>query len=363
MGIINFSLPAIAARIVSVLTPLLSLMFAGTATADPIVGHRYLPDEQAFYLFQAFQARTPAERLRIGHIGVISERRDDAWVVSAVLQGYPGHELGLRRGDRLLSADDEAFHPLWSFNERDKDLARCGAAQNLQLRYARNETVQEHAIRPVCENLFDSYRSATEHSVNTFITGNKSVSYLQLWALSRNADDRLYFQQLLGSLSNSDALILDLRHAYGYFDWLQVQLFFPGHSRLLDVTSPEDHPSRVIQPAPLSISAAGVLFEKPLVIIANEQTRGGAELLLAQLSRSPRSLSTGLPTTGFIEGIPLIREPAALIYRNRGRIEIDGHRPEISGIAVDFEQGYPLDSSRATDPQFEAALNLLLNVL
>ena len=363
MRSISLSLPAIALRIISVATALLSLMLAGTVTANTTAERRYLPDQQAFYLYQAFQARTASERLRIGHIGVISERQDDTWVVSAVLQGYPGHELGLRRGDRLLSVENEAFHPLWSFNERDDDLARCRTARNLQLRYARNDTVQEQAIRPVCENLFDSYRSATEHSVNTFITGNKSVSYLQLWALSRNADDRLYFLQLLKGLSNNDALILDLRHAYGYFDWPQVQPFFPGTSRHLDVSSTGDHSSRVIQPAPASIVTTGELFEKPLVVIANEQTRGGAELLLAQLSRSPRSLTTGLPTAGFIEGIPLVPAPAALIYRSQGRIEIDGHRPEINGIAVDFEQEYPLDSSRATDPQFEAALNLLLNVL
>jgi len=267
------------------------------------------PDDWHEHLQQAFAAPSPEQRIPLRHLGIVPEYSNNDWYVGAVLQGYPAHGAGLRRGDRLHTINGEPFHPL-----------RIPGPQSVTLRFERANSQQTVELLPVYENLFDSYRSATDASINRFITGNKAVTYVQLWALSRAPADLQYYRHLFNIVfRGSDALILDLRHAYGYMDWQHTDPFFASRRPFEHTGTDSTAPAETVRQ-----------FEGPVVIISNEYTRGGAETLMHHLSTSSRTMLIGINS---------------------------------ANVPVDHQQAYPLLTAGSVDPQFEAALNILLNVL
>ena len=283
------------------------------------------------YLHQAFAAATPEQRVPLHHLGIVPEPINGHWYTSAVLHGYPAARAGLRRGDRLLAADGQKFHPVQSLNAITRRPGRDAGHATILFEYERNGLRSATELLPVYENLFDSYRSATDASINRFITGNKAVTYAHFWALSRSPADLLYYRHLFNSVfRGSDALILDLRHAYGYLDWQHTDPFFASRRAFPAWPGAGGSAAPSITPPPLEASAQVRRFEGPVVIICNEQTHGGAEEFLHRLATSPRVMLVGVGT---------------------------------ENVAVDFEQHHPVLTAGSVDAQFEAALNILLNVL
>lgn len=287
------------------------------------------------YLQQAFAAATPEQRVPLYHLGIVPERLNGHWYTGATLHGYPALRAGLRRGDRLLTIDGQTFHPVQSLNANGHHPRGLAYPQPISLTFERNGAQSATEVLPVYENLYDSYRSAIDASINRFITGNKAVTYTHLWALSRSPADLHYYRHLFNTVfRGSDALILDLRHAYGYVDWQHTDPFFA--SRRAFPTWPgrgEDRgedAQQWITPPPGDPTDQVRRFEGPVVIICNEHTRGGAEELMYRLATSPRVMLVGVGT---------------------------------ENVAVDFEQRHPVLSAGSVDAQFEAALNVLLNVL
>ncbi len=283
------------------------------------------------YLHQAFAAATPEQRMPLHHLGIVPESVNGGWYTSAVLHGYPAARAGLRRGDRLLAVDGQAFHPVLSLNTSSGHAGRVARRTTILLEYERNGLHATADLLPVYENLYDSYRSAMDASINRFITGNKAVTYGHFWALSRSPADLHYYRQLFNTaFRGSDALILDLRHAYGYLDWQHTDPFFASRRAFPAWPDRDGHQTQWITPPAVDPGATVRHFEGPAVIICNEQTHGGAEELLHRLATSARVMLVGVGA---------------------------------ENVAVDVEQHFPVLTAGSVDTQFEAALNILLNVL
>ncbi len=262
-----------------------------------------------YYLKQAFDTRRIEDRRSLAHIGIDGEQATNGFLVSAVLESYPGHRADLRRGDIILSIDGEPFHPTGSFNSNEDNqmLSRL-------LRVQRGEQVLEISVSAVNENLYDSYRTATLNSVLEFSAGNKVIGYIHLWGLSRNTADLLAFQQIIQALDHCDGIILDLRDSYGFSDKLHVSTFLPQ-------------------------SLADEAYRKPVAVLINQRTRNGGEVLVSALDRLERVISIGEVTSG--EAPDLGEEK---------------HIPE-------EELLFPLSEVRRDDPQFERAIEILLGVI
>lgn len=262
------------------------------------------------FLEQAFSAKQVEERRAISHIGIQGEAVREGFLISAVLESYPAHRVGIRRGDIIVSADGTAFDPVSSFN---KD-ANSRIQDSYVLEIKRGDQSLELSVSPVQENLFDSFRNASLNSVLEFSRGNKVIGYLRLWGLSRNTADLLSYKQMIGGLDHCDGIILDLRDSYGFADPSLSSLFIP--------TSP-----------------ASDAYRKPLAILINRRTRGGGESLTADLDHLERIVSIGDVTAG---------EDAGLNFR--------AHEPE-------YPLPFPATESRRDDPQFETAVQILMGII
>jgi carboxyl-terminal processing protease len=343
------------------LLSLLLLLPAQKLLAQASTGETLDPGDLDYYLQQSLNADSAQNRLPLNHIGIQVIEHSDGFLVTAVLEGYPAQAAGIYRGDLIRQADGEAFHPVYSFNEPHLAPAGFSAAsdsQTLLIRRADNDITV--SVRPVFENLYDSYRSATLNSLQQFPAGNKTVAYLRLWVLSRATDDLIAYRSLFAELAGSDGLILDLRDSLGFLDRSQLQLVYRGDSDLFQANDAAVQTELLPQPDfPLPPLAS--TYRNPIAILVNEYSRGGAELLAQQLDKLNRVITLGKPTAGELGTWQV--EDGQIRYQPRAELLIDGLEVEGRGFSPERETDYPQSRSGRIDPQFQAAMDLLMGII
>jgi carboxyl-terminal processing protease len=312
-----------------------------------------------YYLIQAFEAGTAGERIALNHIGIEVLANNDGFLVTAALEGYPAHLAGIERGDIISLVDGEAFHPVYSFNSID--LAPNKFEPNPiqhNLEYLRRGESNSIGITPVFENLFDSYRSATLDSAQVFSSGNKTVGYLRLWGLSRNTGDLFTLEKLMTTFDNSDGIIVDLRNSYGYLSSRHLDLFTQNGHTYFDSSNPRNRHSSIQQ----NFSALSYRpYLRPLLVLVNSETRGGAELFAYGLSKNGRVIILGEISAGEI-GCYLVSDNS-LHYKPAEALLIDGKQFEAIGIIPEKIVPFSFSESTRSDPQFGTALSILLGII
>lgn len=256
------------------------------------------------YLEAALTSRRSDRQQRLNHIGVAVAAAEGRQPVSAVLDNSPASAAGLRRGDRIVSVNGEPYHPVYSFNPQPPATPKPDL-RIFRLVYSRGGVQQEAAVSTVFNNLFDSYRSAVEASVQQFNMGNKVIGYVRLWGISGNANDLVVLQRIMADFTSTNSLIVDLRNSAGYLGPKHLELFLPGDF--------------------------GDYYSNPMTMIVDQTTAGAAEEFARELSRLERVTSVGSPTAG--------------------------------GLQPELPADWPLDSTSPNDPQFEAALGLLAGLI
>jgi len=319
-------------------------------------------DSLDFYRIQAFVAPTPEHRIKLNHIGILGMESEAGFLISAVLEGYPAARAGLVRGDVIVAGNGENFHPVYSFNESGTGtqappaFAENPAVYDLSINRAGN--VFEISVIPVFENFFDSLNSANLNSIQQFSAGNKIIGYVHFWALSRNSNDLISYQQLVDALALCDGIILDLRSSFGFFDQDQLSLFQSIEPRLRITAASDWLASWQQSNHKLDFEA----YRKPIAILVNEYTSGGAEILALELAKAERIVTLGSNTTGKIGGYEFVGE-ASLQYQPNPETLIDGIQFENVGLEAEYELTYPAHESRRDDPQFNESINLLLGII
>ncbi len=313
-------------------------------------------DSQEFQLLQAFHADF---RNSINHLGLIAEQSQRGYRISAVLDGFPAQQAGLRRGDLLLSIDGEPYHPVRSLNPRSADGVSQPMTRAVELEYDRNGTVMSTTLQPSHGNLFDAYRTATLASAQQFSNGNKLIGYLKLWSLDRSTHGITSFNRLLDSLSHCDGLIVDLRDSYGFISASHTDRFFSSRSSLFTVEGQNSDLWQSQQPPRTLLPEYG----RAMVVIQNGGTRGGMELFAYQLAKLQRITSIGESTAGKAGQVSYNATGNSLTYYPDTKILIDGRQLETSGVNAEVDVPYPLDESLAVDPQLDAALLTLMEII
>lgn len=333
--------------------PILTIILSLLALAALAQSEDLQPDQLDYYLQQALNAPSAEQRYALNHIGIQVVREAQGYRVSAVLEDYPAQQAGLYRGDLLLSADGEDFHPVYSFNQASQAPDRFQADSTaVQLTVRRGDNQLQLSVVPVFENLFDSYRSATVSSIQRFPSGNKTVGYLRLWVLSRNSNDLISYQRLFAELEGTDGLILDLRDCIGFLDREQLELVYRGASNLFSGFQDDSYD----RSAPQSVHA----YRNPIALLINNRTRGGAELFAYQLDRLTRVVTLGESTAG---KIGTWQATDSGLHYAPSSTAIDGATFEGKGHTPENELPYPVSQAGRVDPQFQTAMDLLMGII
>lgn len=316
-------------------------------------------DALEYYLVQAFQAPSAKDRIALNHIGIEAQAVTGGYMVTASLEGYPAHQAGIGRGDKILRVDGEPFHPVYSFNSRDPKTDEFAAATTThQLEFESMGAVETVEIAAVFENLYDSYRSATLNSVQEFSLGNKIIGYIRFWGLSRSTADLFTLELTMHELTGSDGLIVDLRNSYGFLSSKHLDLLTRDDRSYFDVSGPSNRHAEIAQSFPI---ASAQPFTKPIVVMVNSETRAGAELFAYELSKSGRVTTLGENSPGRI-GAYAINEDT-LDYSPADEVLIDGQRFESIGVVPEEPILFPFTQSGRSDPQFQFSVDILLGII
>lgn len=299
-------------------------------------------DDIEFFLFHAVRESTLKE-YRAEHIGMLGQRTDRGFLVTAVLEGYPAERAGIRVGDTLF---DEKGAPVTSAGS-----FRGKSGKKVSLRVLRGETVQTLVVTPVRENVLQSFLEASRRSARIVPVGGRRIAYLHLWTMAHRAFQQLLEARVVGPLYPADGLVLDLRDGFGgHLDGFADVFFRPDFS--WEMQTPSARPS---------VLHTG--YGKPMVVLINRGTRSAKELLSYTLKQSHRARVVGTNTAGAVLGagfFPIGKQ--ALLELAVTDMQFDRMRLEGVGVAPDVlvEPSGPYTSH---DRQLQQAQQELLRLL
>lgn len=317
-----------------------------------------------YYLLQPFYEADASRRLAIQHLGLEVIQVENSYLVNSLLDGYPAALAGIRRGDKILSLNGKTIDSEL-FIDSGIYLSSESGSQSTQtafIQLQRDSQTLEFALQPVFENLFDSRRTAALSSIQQFSAGNKTIAYFHPWALSRNLSDLLSFTRVIASIAQSDGLILDLRDSFGFLSNQHVAAFLPDDSTLAGVSGPGNLHTRFDFKEQSLLSRH---YGKPVAILVNTGTSGGAELLAYFLAQLDRITTIGEETAGELGVFELRGTEAeqALHYIPPTDTSINGESLTELRVKPELPVDYPPTLSMRSDPQFQAAFNLLLGLI
>ena len=317
-----------------------------------------------FYLLQPFYESDASRRRAIHHIGLETIRLENSYVVNSLLDGYPAALAGIRRGDRILSVNDQAIESELFINSGIYLNSEIGndSTPTASIKLERDGQTLELTVQPVFENLFDSRRTAALASIQQFTAGNKTIAYFHPWALSRNLSDVLSFTRVIASIARSDGLILDLRNSFGFLSNQHLAAFLPADRTLAGIVGVGNLHTQ------FDVNEQSLLsrhFGKPVAILINADTAGGAELLAYFLAELDRITTIGETTAGELGEFELRGADAeqALHYIPPGDTSINGVLLTDLRVEPELPVDYPPTLTTRSDPQFQAAFNLLLGLI
>ena len=343
----------------------LCLFFSGLLIPFLSIAQTNLTDtlstqDLAYYLVQAFNADQSTDRQPINHLGIEGTKVTKGIMVTGVLEGYPAHAVGVRRGDIILSVNDKPFHQVLTLNpEAGREIFQPDL-DAINLSYLRNNTTHTKRLNAVFENLFDSYRTATRNSVLEFNSGNKVIGYVRLWAFSRSTHDLNNFREILTSLDHCDGIILDLRSGYGFIDHIHFASFL-SENELKSILGKSEF-SKIE-------SLTSSTYRKPVGILIDNQTIGSSEFFASALAQLSRTVVIGATSAGkfgnFQKNTRNSRadDTPKFVYKPQANEEQYKFANEGRGLVPDQKVPFPFTKNIAGDLQFDAALLTLLGII
>ena len=271
-------------------------------------------------------------------IGLLAEPCEGRYFAASIVRGGPADLAGLRRGDELLAVNERHFSPVHCFRGLE------GRTAALLCRRRPDQAAEVVYVRPKLLKPGPMLRRASLKGARIFAGERRSIAYYKPWSLAGAAHWRILVDTLFGRLRDCDALVLDLRRAIGGAS--------PDYAELFVGRSPELRLSR----SGCDEELVNPRWRKPVVVLADETTRSGNEVLALALQRAGVPV-VGQRTAGEVTAARpfLLSDGSLLLIANR-RVTVDGLVLEGRGVTPDVEVNAPLPYAEGVDPQLDAAV-------
>lgn len=279
-------------------------------------------------------------------IGVIVREIDGRQFAADVYHAGSGARAGVREGDEILTVDGAPWSEIGSFE------GRTGESVILQIR---REAMAEpfgievpvEAIRPN-----EMFTASIAESISVSGHEGRKVGYIRLWSFTSTETMSLLRKELTeGRLAQADGIVLDLRSRWGGAP-LDLGEVFLGGTPAVDMIDRDGKPV-----------AAQVRWRKPIVAIIDEGTRSGLELFAHALKLNGVPLVGSHTARAVVTGSPFILPDDSLLQLPVLDIEVDGVRIEETGVTPDIEVPRDIRFENGADPQTEAAIEALQQLL
>ncbi len=274
-------------------------------------------------------------------LGLAAVEREDGWFVARIFAGGPAEAAGLRRGDRLVTADGEPFHPVRSLR------SKAGRAVALEVRSRRDGPSRTVPVAPRTIDPKQEWQEAQAAGTRVLEHGRRRVGYVPVWSCAGVEVQQILAEALAEKLAGADALVLDLRGGWGGCNPELVGLFDPA---VPDLTRIEREGRRTVWAS---------AWRKPLVALIDGGSRSGKEVVARALQRHRRATLVGERTAGAVlAGQPFLLTDGSLLFLAVQDVLVDGERLEGVGVSPDVAVAADLPYAEGRDPQLERALEL-----
>jgi C-terminal processing protease CtpA/Prc len=280
--------------------------------------------------------------------GILCHQLEDGrWAVSDVLPGGAAAAGGVGRGDILVSIDGAPIVRGWVDLIPFVGVAAGTKAELVVEREGKNRTIVL-ALEPVASPIADW----------KMLPGG--VGYVRLWTLTHTDDDARdagkLFAIALGELDKKRAkkLVLDLRGNPGGYPFDVASLLVEDDPLMLAVANGAEQP---VARAKL----AAWKTRRPILVLVDEATASGAEMIAFALKDDAGATIVGRPTAGGLS-FPTTEKladdvtmsyPLSRVGSAKTKAALDGNR-----LVPDVVAPNPTadDYAAGRDPQLEAAL-------
>jgi carboxyl-terminal processing protease len=274
-------------------------------------------------------------------IGVMLESRGDDRFVTGVLPGFPASAAGVLVGDRIVSVEGEAFHPIHSFaGKADRELSIVVERRPGEMR--------ELTVTPEQIDGRTMFERAMRESASLFDKGDVRVGYIRAWSYAgQRYQDILVGELTNGSLRDADALVLDVRGGWGGASPSYLNFFV---DRSIDAYS-------VMRDGEVMSFSSG--WSRPVVLLVDGGSRSGKELLAYAFRALGKGPIVGETTAGAVlAGRINALSDGSLLYVAVADAVVAGERLEGSGVAPDIVVTFDPAYAAGADPQLERSIEV-----
>ncbi len=283
--------------------------------------------------------------------GILCHKLDDGrWAVSDVLPGSAAATIGIARGDILVSVDGSPIVHGWV------DLlpwigVPAGTKVELVVERAGKNQTFELLLQPVTSPIVD-------HRV---LPGG--VGVIRVWACTHaDADARDAGKLVAAALAEMDKhkvkkLVVDLRGNPGGYPFDVASQFVEDDPLMVAVAGGVDQPVA-------RTKVAAWKTKRPVVVIVDEETASGAEMIAfalkddagATIVGRPTAGGLSFPTTEKLSGDVTLSYPLSRVGSAKTKQPLEGNRlvPDVAAPNPSAQ-----DYAAGRDPQLEAALQAL----
>jgi carboxyl-terminal processing protease len=188
-----------------------------------------------------------------------------------------------------------------------------------------------------------------EESARIIDVGDRKIGYVHIWSYAR-----FFYQELLedliteGKLKDADALIWDLRDGWGGAD--------PGYLDIFNSRSP----TMTWTDRSGKSDIVNGKWRKPVVLLINEGTRSGKEVLAYGFKKYGLGPVVGMRSAGaLLAGRAFLLSNGALLLLAVADVSVDGERLEGRGVTPNITVPFDIRYAQGHDPQLSHAIDLL----
>jgi carboxyl-terminal processing protease len=316
----------------------------------------YTPAETEYYqlagifrqgILRSLRPFLPSGKLEYTGIGIYTRNLDGNTFIRAILDGSPAQQAGLKLGDRILTVEGKPFQPVQSF------AGKAGQLVQIQIQRTANASPVEIAVTPRVFDPATMFLDAMKASVEVIERNDLKIGYIHVWSYA----DPIYQQQLERELSGDrlsivDGLIWDLRDGWGGASPTYLNPFAAPAPELTFIDRDGDR------------SSTSLPWRKPVVMLVNQGSRSGKEILAYAFRKYRVGKIVGSKTAGAVlAGRAFIMQDGSLLYLAVADVLIDGKRLEGEGIAPDIPVPFPIEYVQGSDSQKQQAIQTMLQTL
>jgi carboxyl-terminal processing protease len=324
--------------------------------------HFYTNNEPAYYqllgIFQPknpesqkdFKKLYPTSKIEYSGIGAVTRDINGKTFISAILDGSPATQAGLKVGDQLLSVDNLPYQPIESFAGK--------AGKEVTLLIQRTPDTKSRQTIVVTPKMFDAstmFMKAQQASTQVIERNSKKIGYVHIWSNAADPDQEQLREDLIyGRLRNADGLVLDIRDGWG-----------GGDIKYLNIFTAKEGPSitNVFRNGRKSVYI--YQWKKPVVLVINEGSRSSKEIIAYSFQQNKIGSVIGSKTAGaVVAGRPFPIQEGSFLYVAVANVFINGNqRLEGKGVAPDINVPWTIEYAQGADPQKEQAIEVVLEAI